>query len=170
MPGNAKSLKRNNSGLTPNQVKFVHKFIKDPRKVILNPRAYGAGDRASKTGGHLASSVVLEAVATRMTPAEEITPEVIIANIVRISDLAEGSGMYLAALKAQELLGKYKGMWIEKHVNLNVDLAKSHVDALVEKMKQRKQLGNGHAAAAEILHLTSAGDAGGGPVDPFDGL
>jgi len=155
----ADRLVRNDEGLTRSQAEFVENFTTNP---TVNPDP--GGDGVSKM---LAVPQVLVAVAKRQAGLD-VTVEEIVDNIVRISGKAEQAGMYMACLKAQELLGKYKGMWIEKSINVNIDLAKQHTDALIEKMKQRRANGEYVPRGAEILHLEPIG-----PIvveDPFAGF
>ena len=158
---------RNDEGLTRRQAQFVEDFMRDPDVTVSTRAANGraSGNDADKL---LASPHVMVALATR-TQGLDVQPQDIVDNIVRISDKAEAAGMFMAALKGQELLGKYKGMWVEKHVNLNIDMARQHVDALVEKMQKRKARGEYIPRGTEILHLTPPS----GPFiskDPFDGF
>ena len=154
---------RNDEGLTRRQAQFVEDFMRDPDVVVSSPN--GSGNDADKM---LAQPHVMVAVATR-TAGLDVQPQDIVDNIVRISDKAEAAGMFMAALKGQELLGKYKGMWVEKHINLNIDLARQHVDALTERMRKRRERGEYVPVGTEILHLTPPS----GPFiskDPFDGF
>jgi len=153
---------RNDEGLTRRQAQCVEDFMHDPDVTLSGP---GNGNDAHKI---LAQPHVMVAIAKRSTGLD-VSPQDIVDNIVRISDKAEAAGMFMAALKGQELLGKYKGMWVEKHINLNIDLARQHVDALTERMRKRRERGEYVPVGNEILHLSPPS----GPFiskDPFDGF
>jgi hypothetical protein len=153
---------RNDEGLTRRQAQFIEDFMRDPDATLSG---VGNGNDAHKI---LAQPHVMVSIAKR-TAGLDVSPQEIVDNIVRISDKAETAGMFMAALKGQELLGKYKGMWVEKHVNLNIDMAREHVTALVDKMRRRRERGEYVPHGNEILHIAPPS----GPfvsLDPFDGF
>ena len=55
-----------------------------------------------------------------------------------ISHAAERDGQYGPAVRAEELLGKAAGMWIDQSLQLTGVLSDSHVAALVAGAKQRQ--------------------------------
>lgn len=118
--------------LTRRQEVFCAEFIKDPQRSI-----YAAALRAGYTPG----SSKVQAYKMFKTPAVQerirqleaqvaednrVTIERIIASLLRIAEKAEEDGRFAAAIRAQELLGKYLGMFTEKtesNINFHANTA-----------------------------------------------
>ena len=68
----------------------------------------------------------------------KITPERVQERLDTISRTAESAGQFGPAVRAEELLGKSIGMWIDQSVTLSGALTGSHVQALLEVAKRRQ--------------------------------
>ena len=143
--------------LTGIQTEFVEAYFKnggvaaDAAEKIGQPKAHGAG--------HMNSPRVLREIAVRgaiIAKGANITAEDVIHNLLRIGAAAEDAGQYAPAIKAQELVGKQIGMFIERSININVDGNKAHLAALKARMAERVA----HATTNVIPFK----------VDPFAGL
>ena len=117
--------------LTLKQATFAPEYV----------RTNGNGTKAAKAAGYAASSAHVRAselvrnskvVAeiNRLTRKHDISAERVLTRLDNLSMGAEAEGEYSAAIKAEELLGKSLGMWVERSMHMNVDLSQAHLDAL----------------------------------------
>ncbi len=65
-----------------------------------------------------------------LTLHHEITAERVVRRLDNLSKAAQSDGQHGAAVKAEELIGKSLGMWIDRSVSVNVDLTTEHLAAL----------------------------------------
>jgi hypothetical protein len=70
--------------------------------------------------------------------AVDFSPDRVRKRLDAISHAAERDGQYGPAVRAEELLGKAAGMWIDQSLQLTGVLSDSHVAALVAGAKQRQ--------------------------------
>src|SRR5262249_40083481 len=70
--------------------------------------------------------------------AVEGTPERVQRRLDTISHNAAACGQFGAAVRAEELLGKSIGMWIDQKLQLSGVLDDSHVSALLEMARKRQ--------------------------------
>jgi hypothetical protein len=68
----------------------------------------------------------------------KITPDRVQRRLDEISHEAQGAGQYGPAVRAEELLGKSIGMWIDQSIQLSGTLQGSHVAALLEVARKRQ--------------------------------
>jgi hypothetical protein len=66
----------------------------------------------------------------RLTRRHEVTAERVLTRLDNLSLKAEESGNFPAAVKAEELLGKALGLFVDRSVSVNVDLNGSHLEAI----------------------------------------
>ena len=81
----------------------------------------------------------------KLTRRHEITAERVLTRLDNLSMSAQEAGNYPAAVKAEQLLGQYLGMFVDRSVNLNVSLNDSHIEA-IRALAGRRQ--NSLAASA----------------------
>lgn len=70
--------------------------------------------------------------------AATVTPDRVKARLHEISLAAQGAGQFGPAVRAEELLGKSIGMWIDQSLQLQGVLSDSHVSALIEIARRRQ--------------------------------
>jgi len=68
----------------------------------------------------------------------EFTADRVQRRLDTISHNAEAAGQFGPAVRAEELLGKSIGMWIDQSLQLSGDLNDSHVAALLELARKRQ--------------------------------
>ena len=66
----------------------------------------------------------------RLTRKHEITADRVLTRLDNLSAKAEESGNYPAAVRAEELIGKSLGMWVDRSVSVNLDLTGQHIEAI----------------------------------------
>jgi hypothetical protein len=91
-----------------------------------------ASENLSKPAIDLAVKAELARVAL------EITPDRVQRRLDMISHNAEAAGQFGPAVRAEELLGKSIGMWIDRSLQLTGQLNDSHVQALLEIARKRQ--------------------------------
>lgn len=69
----------------------------------------------------------------------------------QLSRAAEGEGQFGVAVRAEELIGRAAGMFVDQSITLTGNLSADHLAALVEVARKRQaepiQMGNTHARA-----------------------
>ena len=68
--------------------------------------------------------------------ALKVTPDRVQRRLDEISHEAQADGQYGPAVRAEELLGKSIGMWVDQSVNVTV--SSEHVQALLNQARQRQ--------------------------------
>lgn len=125
--------------LTLKQRTFAHEYV----------RENGNGTKAAKKAGYAPASAHVTAsqnirnpkvveVINYLTRRHEISADRVLTRLDNLSIKAEQEGQIGAAIKAEELLGKSLGMWVERSVNVNVDLNGEHLKALQDRMNKRR--------------------------------
>jgi phage terminase small subunit len=71
--------------------------------------------------------------------AVEVTPMRVQRRLDAISHAAEAEGQFGPAVRAEELIGKSIGMWVDQSIQLTGQLSGSHVAALLEIARQRRE-------------------------------
>ncbi len=118
-------------GLTHKQAAFAAEYV----------HTNGNGTKAAKRVGYADTSAHVRAselvrnrkVSQRiaeLSRRHEISAERVLTRLDNLSMEAEATGQISAAIKAEELLGKSLGMWIDRAVSINVDLSDAHLTAL----------------------------------------
>ena len=70
--------------------------------------------------------------------ALEITPTRVKRRLDTISHNAEAAGQFGPAVRAEELLGKSIGMWVDQSLQLSGQLKDEHIQALMDLAKKRQ--------------------------------
>ena len=66
----------------------------------------------------------------RLTRKHEITADRVLTRLDNLSAKAEENGNYPAAVRAEELIGKSLGMWVDRSVSVSLDLTGQHIEAI----------------------------------------
>jgi hypothetical protein len=69
----------------------------------------------------------------------DITPVRVQRRLDEISHASQDAGQFGPAVRAEELLGRSVGMWIDRSLQLTGQLNDSHITALIEIAKRRQQ-------------------------------
>lgn len=93
----------------------------------------------------------------QLTRKHEITAERVLTRLDNLSAKAEEAGNFPAAVKAEQLLGHYLGMFVSQNVNVNVDITSQHIDAIRALAARRSKKNGGRAGddALEVVASTS---------------
>jgi hypothetical protein len=67
-----------------------------------------------------------------------ITPDRIKRRLDEISHEAQSAGQFGPAVRAEELLGRSVGMWIDRSIQLSGTMSDSHITALLELARKRQ--------------------------------
>jgi len=70
--------------------------------------------------------------------AARMTPNRVKRRLDEISHNSERAGQFGPAVRAEELIGKSLGMWVEQSINLQGQLKDEHIQALLEIARQRQ--------------------------------
>ncbi len=141
-------------GLTLKQRVFAHEYVAMKGNGTKAALAAGYGE----DGAHVRASenVRKRKVAKRireLTLHHEITAERVVRRLDNLSKAAQSDGQHGAAVKAEELIGKSLGMWIDRSVSVNVDLTTEHLAALQALVGI-----NAQPAQDRISHIMENGD------------
>jgi phage terminase small subunit len=122
------------------QQKFVEEYANTLNSAEAARRA-GYSPKTAKEMGHENLTkphvkAAVEAEIARLTV--KITPDRVQRRLDEISHEAQQSGQFGPAVRAEELLGKSIGMWIDQSIQLSGTLQGSHVAALLEVAKRRQ--------------------------------
>lgn len=124
--------------LTLKQATFATEYV----------RCKGNGTKAAKNAGyaeswaHVAASEnlrkpkVLGEIVT-LTRKHEISAERVLTRLDNLSIKAEEANDFSTAVKAESLLGKSLGMWIDRSFNVNVNAGEAHLQALLDLARKR---------------------------------
>ncbi len=128
--------------LTLKQAAFAPEYVRAKGNGTKAAKAVGYGEK----GAHVAASRLLRnrkvvAEIVRLTRKHEISADRALTRLDNLSLEAEKAGNHSAAIKAEELLGKSLGMWVERSENLHVTLGGEHLLALRTLMDRRKEGG-----------------------------
>ena len=129
--------------LSLRQMRFVREYA-----------ALGNGSEAARRAGYSAKSDasvaaqayenlrkphVISAVKAEIAKIEaEVTPQRVQRRLDEIGRAAQDAGQFGPAVRAEELLGKSIGMWIDRSIQLSGQLNDSHVQALLEVARKRQ--------------------------------
>ena len=125
--------------LSLKQMRFVKEYA-----------ALGNGSEAARRAGYkpgprigqiavenLQKPAVVSALKRELARIElQVTPERVQRRLDEISHEAQADGQYGPAVRAEELLGKSIGMWVDQSVNISV--SSEHVQALLNQARQRQ--------------------------------
>ena len=121
-------------GLTLKQRRFAAEYVKKNGNGTQAALAAGYGNGKPEVAAVRASEAVrnrkvrkhIEAITRRW----DISAERVLGRLDNLSAKAEQEGNFGAAVKAEELIGKSLGMWVERSLNVTVDLTDAHLEAL----------------------------------------
>ena len=126
--------------LSIKQQRFVEQYVslgnatQAARMAGYKPKA--ARQMASENLSKPAIDLAVKAELARV--ALEITPDRVQRRLDTISHNAEAAGQFGPAVRAEELLGKSIGMFIDRSLQLTGQLNDSHVQALLEIARKRQ--------------------------------
>jgi phage terminase small subunit len=130
-----------------------HRLSQKQLKFIREYSATGNGAEAARTAGYKQGTAIYQQAAENLRKpliqseiakevaklAVKITPDRVQRRLDEISHEAQGAGQFGPAVRAEELLGKSIGMWIDQSIQLSGTLQGSHVAALLEVARRRQQ-------------------------------
>lgn len=126
--------------LNRKQKRFIEEYAQNlngaeaARKAGYSPKTAKNIASENLAKPHLKAAAEAQIAALRV----KITPERVQRRLDEISTEAQSSGQFGPAVRAEELLGKSIGMWIDQSVTLSGALTGSHVQALLEVAKRRQ--------------------------------
>jgi hypothetical protein len=141
----ANPTKAQERALTPKQARFAKEYAR-----------LGNGTAAAKAAGYRGNDVTLAAIAYENLRKPQITSEVnresdrlaheedysalrVRRRLDRLSYGAEEAGQFGTAVRAEELIGKAGGMFVDQSLVLRGDLSADHLSALVEIARKRQE-------------------------------
>jgi hypothetical protein len=127
--------------LTARQERFVKHFAHLPNaSAAARAAGYtdgpGVGVTACRTLKKANVKAALAEAEARL--AQEITPGRVQCRLDEISHAAQDAGQFGPAVRAEELLGKSIGMWIDRSLQLTGQLSDSHITALLDIARRRQ--------------------------------
>ena len=132
--------------LSIKQERFVKEYARSGNGTDAARKAgYQAGNKGGKSPNihrvmaaeNLAKPAVFQAVQGELARmALKVDPDRVKRRLDEISHEAQADGQYGPAVRAEELLGKSIGMWVDQSVNINV--SSEHVQALLNQARQRQ--------------------------------
>jgi hypothetical protein len=141
----SKAKAREKRTLTTKQERFVKEYAR-----------YGNGTGAAKAAGYKGSDAVLCTIAwenmrkpdialaveresDRIADQEDYSALRVRRRLDRLSHGAEGAEQYGVAVRAEELIGKAAGMFVDQSIVMRGDLSADHLSALVEIARKRQE-------------------------------
>ena len=125
----------------------------------------------------------------RLTRKHEITADRVLTRLDNLSAKAEEAGNYPAAVRAEELIGKSLGMWVDRSVSVSLDLTGQHIEAIRALSARRIQknitpgdgarvidggattvTGNGNTVYPHNMHYDKSGKGDKSVIDQRDSL
>ena len=175
-------------GLTLKQASFAAEYI----------ALHGNGTRAAIAAGYSEKGASVAAVRLlgkasvkkrieRLSKRHEVTADRVLTRLDNLSVKAEESGNFPAAVRAEELLGKALGLWVDRSVSVNVDLNGSHIEAIRALSARRIQKNitpgdsarpvetsspsySGNAVLSHNMHYGKSGKSDKSVIDQGDSL
>ena len=128
--------------LTQKQIRFIREYA-----------VHGNGTEAARQAGYKQGSAIRfqahenltkphikAALAQEITKMGlEITPQRVQRRLDEISHASQEVGQFGPAVRAEELLGKSIGMWIDQSLNVTANIGGDHLQALLEIARKRQQ-------------------------------
>ena len=134
--------------LTMRQHKFAVEYVANGGNGTQAAKAAGYGE----AGAHVLASQTLrnpkvqQAIAqaeARIIRRIKVTPEKVMGDLEEARAKAMTVDQVGAAIRATELQGKQIGMFVDRSVNINVDLNGSHIEALAALVDARQATQSG---------------------------
>jgi len=126
------------AALSVKQERFIKEYVRSgngadaARKAGYKPKASKEIAYENLTKPHVIAAVKQE----QARIALNVTPDRVRRRLDEISHEAQADGQYGPAVRAEELLGKSIGMWIDQ--SLNVTVGSEHVAALLNLARTRQ--------------------------------
>jgi len=120
-------------GLTLKQRKFAAEYIKTgngTQAALKAGYANGKPENAAVQASENLRKPKVRRHIERIAKRWDISAERVLGRLDNLSAKAEEEGQLGAAIKAEELIGKSLGMWVERSLNVTVDLTDAHLEAL----------------------------------------
>jgi hypothetical protein len=127
--------------LTARQERFVKHFAHLPNaSAAARAAGYTDGPGVGVTACRTLKKANVKAALAKaeVEIAEQITPGRVQRRLDEISHASQDAGQFGPAVRAEELLGKSVGMFIDRSLQLTGQLNDSHVTALLELAKRRR--------------------------------
>jgi phage terminase small subunit len=133
-------------GLTLRQAKFAAEYLKQNGNQTRAAIAAGyAPSSAHVRGSQLVRNGKIKKHLEKLAKRHEITADRVLTRLDNLSLAAQEANNYAAAVKAEQLLGQYLGMFVDRSVNVNVSLNDSHIEAIRALASRRPELVGGSA-------------------------
>lgn len=118
-------------GLTLKQATFAAEYVAKNGNGLRAAIAAGYSPNGAHVTAHrlLKKSTVKRRI-ERLVRKHEISAERVLTRLDNLSAKAEEAGNYPAAVRAEELIGKSLGMWVDRSVSVNLDLTGEHIAAV----------------------------------------
>src|SRR5215475_14186541 len=132
--------RQSRSQLTRRQMEFAREYAhlgnaaEAARKAGYKPKAAKEIGYENLTKPHVKAAVGQELARIAM----EITPDRVRRRLDTISHNAEAAGQFGPAVRAEELLGRSVGMFIDRSLQLQGVLKDEHIQALIELARKRQ--------------------------------
>lgn len=143
-------------GLTPRQDTFAKNVAKGGSQAQAARDAGYVASRSHTTGSELMlNPLVRHAVELYRASAEakhEVTRDRVVNRIAEIGHVAFSAGDFGPALKAQELLGRALGAFVDRsqNINVNVDASAAQLQGLIEAANRRRSAAK--LSAIDVSH------------------
>lgn len=158
-------------GLTLKQRKFAAEYVKRNGNGTQAALAAGYGNGKPESAAVRASEAVRNRKVKRhieaITRRWDISAERVLGRLDNLSAKAEEEGNFGAAVKAEELIGKSLGMWVERSLNVTVDMTDAHLQALRDLASRR---GDGAKVIDHVQRLEDRAEQGLGEIEQGLGL
>jgi hypothetical protein len=128
--------------LTARQERFVKHFAHLPNaSAAARAAGYTDGPGVGVTACRTLKKANVKAALAKAEAeiAEQITPGRVQRRLDEISHEAQNAGQFGPAVRAEELLGKSVGLFIDRSILLSGTMNDSHIAALIEIAKRRQQ-------------------------------
>jgi phage terminase small subunit len=132
--------------LSLKQERFVKEYARSGNGTDAARKAgYQAGNKGGKSphihsvmaSENLTKPAIAQAIQGELARiALKVSPDRVQRRLDEISHEAQADGQYGPAVRAEELLGKSIGMWVDQSVNISV--SSEHVQALLNQARQRQ--------------------------------
>ena len=127
--------------LSRKQIKFVEQYVALGNASEAARRAgYKLGNSIGQQGHeNLKKPEIAAAIRRELAKSDvDVTPVRVQRRLHDISYAAQEAGQFGPAVRAEELLGKSIGMWIDRSLQLSGQLNDSHLTALLELARKRQ--------------------------------
>jgi hypothetical protein len=132
------------AALSRKQMRFVEEYDRVNGNATEAARRAGYSQSSETVIGTIAwENMQKPAIRAALAKAEadiagQITPGRVKRRLHEISHASQDAGQFGPAVRAEELLGKSVGMWIDQTLQLTGVMSDSHISALLEIARQRQ--------------------------------